>query len=86
MSRSIWLMSAGIAALTASPAFAQNNTQPTGQTSPVESAGEVNANGDVTPTDENPEEIVITAQGRRQVLQDVPIAVTAVSAETLQNT
>jgi outer membrane receptor protein involved in Fe transport len=79
-------MSAGIAALTASPAFAQNNTQSTGQTSPVESAGEVDANADVTPTDENPQEIVITAQGRRQVLQDVPIAVTAVSAETLQNT
>ncbi|HEY7809407.1 MAG TPA: TonB-dependent receptor [Allosphingosinicella sp.] len=86
MSRSFWLMSAGIAALTASPAFAQNNTQSTGQTSPVESAGEVDANADVTPTDENPQEIVITAQGRRQVLQDVPIAVTAVSAETLQNT
>jgi outer membrane receptor protein involved in Fe transport len=86
MSRSSWLLSAGIAALTASPAYAQDNSQPTGQTSPVEQAGEVNPNADVSPTDDGMgDEIVITAQGRTQVLQDVPISVTAISAETMQN-
>jgi iron complex outermembrane receptor protein len=29
--------------------------------------------------------IVVTAQGRSQLLADVPLAVSAVSAETLQN-
>ncbi|MGI8942961.1 MAG: TonB-dependent receptor, partial [Qipengyuania sp.] len=29
--------------------------------------------------------IVVTAQGRRQTLSDVPLSVNAVSAETLQN-
>ncbi len=33
--------------------------------------------------DDNP--IIVTAQGRQQQLQDVPIAISAVSAETLQN-
>ena len=85
MKKAVWLMSAGMFAL-AAPAHAQDNTTNTGQTSPVEQAGEVNPNVEVDPTDENAiEEIVVTAQGRRQVLQDVPIAVTAVSAESLQN-
>ena len=30
-------------------------------------------------------EIVVTAQGRSQLLSDVPVAISAVSAETLQN-
>jgi outer membrane receptor protein involved in Fe transport len=79
-------MSAGFAALAAAPAHAQDNTQPTGQTSPTEEAGEVSPDQDVTPTDDDyGEEIVVTAQGRSQILQDVPLAVSAVSAESLQN-
>ncbi|MFN5630687.1 MAG: TonB-dependent receptor, partial [Sphingomonadales bacterium] len=35
-------------------------------------------------TEENPE-IVVTAQGRSQLLSDVPVAISAVNAETLQN-
>ena len=31
------------------------------------------------------EEIVVTAQGRSQLLSDVPVAISAVNAETLQN-
>jgi iron complex outermembrane recepter protein len=86
MSKSIWLMSAGLFAIAAAPAHAQDNTQPTGETSQVEDAGEVDANSDVTPTDEaNYGDILVTAQGRTQVLQDVPLAVTAVSAESMQN-
>jgi outer membrane receptor protein involved in Fe transport len=89
MSKSFWLVSAGLCALAATPAYAQDQTSPTGDPSPVEEAGEVNANADVAPTDDlattNEGDIVITAQGRAQILQDVPIAVSAVSAESLQN-
>src|SRR3954468_20084263 len=86
--KTIWLTSAGAFALMATPAFAQNNTTPTGQTGPLEQSAEVNTNKDVTPTDQvtnNSNDIVITAQGRAQVLEDVPIAFSAVSAESLQN-
>ncbi len=85
MSKSVWLMSAAAFAF-ATPAYAQDNSTPVPETSPVEEAGEVDAQTDVSPTDDGLEdEIVITAQGRTQVLQDVPIAVTAVSAESMQN-
>jgi outer membrane receptor protein involved in Fe transport len=89
MSKTFWLMSAGMFALATTPAYAQDQTSPTGETTPVEQAGEVdaqtdvNANDDATPTDEG--DIVITAQGRTQILQDVPLAVSAVSAASLQN-
>jgi outer membrane receptor protein involved in Fe transport len=96
MSKSLWLVSAGLFALATTPAHAQDQTSPTGETSPVQEAGEVAADTDVAPTDEVAEQamgdtaeggdIVITAQGRAQVLQDVPIAVSAVSAESLQTT
>jgi iron complex outermembrane receptor protein len=87
MSKSFWMVSAGICALAATPAFAQDNTSPTGETSPVEEAGEVNPNVDVTPTDDAVDQgdIVVTAQGRTQILQDVPLAVSAVSAQSMQN-
>jgi outer membrane receptor protein involved in Fe transport len=35
--------------------------------------------------DDDDEEIVVTAQGRSQLLSDVPVAISAVNAETLQN-
>ena len=91
MSKSFWLVSVGLCALTATPAYAQDQTSPTGDPSPVEEAGEVDADADVAPADSavtdeaGGDDIVITAQGRAQILQDVPIAVSAVSAESLQN-
>jgi iron complex outermembrane receptor protein len=86
MSKSIWLMSAGMFALATTPAYAQDNTSPTGATSPLEQSAEVDADTDVEPGDDRGDnDIVVTAQGRTQVLQDVPIAVTAVSAESMQN-
>src|SRR3954469_16821410 len=84
MSKSVWLMSAGIVGLVAAPAQAQDNTTPTGQTSPTQQAGQVGGN-QPTANDENGSTIVIPAQQRPQVLQDVPIAVSAVSAQSLQN-
>jgi iron complex outermembrane receptor protein len=72
-----WLLSAGIAAL-ATPTFAHAQGT-TGTTGAADAAAQ--------PTDEaaNEGEIVVTAQGRRQVLQDVPLAVTAVGGPALQN-
>ncbi|MDB5720481.1 MAG: TonB-dependent receptor [Alphaproteobacteria bacterium] len=83
MSKSFWLMSVGAIALAAVPAHAQtNDTTP----SPVEQ-GAVNqpAAAPVAADEADQGEIIVTAQGRRQVLGDVPLAVSAVSAEALQN-
>ena len=90
MAKAHWMLSAGIFALTTAPAYAQDQTSPTGETSPTEESAEVNPNVDVEPTDELPVsddygDIVVTAQGRSQILQDVPLAISAVSAESLQN-
>jgi iron complex outermembrane receptor protein len=82
MSKSYWLLSAAAFAF-ATPAYAQDNSTPTNDPSPLQEAGEVDASTDTEAADEG--EIVITAQGRAQVLQDVPIAVTAVNAESMQN-
>ena len=86
MSKSFWLLSAGIFAL-AAPAHAQDATESTGATSTLQESAEVDAQTDVEPTDDvqQYDDIVVTAQGRTQVLQDVPLAVSAVSAESLQN-
>ncbi|HEX6218352.1 MAG TPA: TonB-dependent receptor plug domain-containing protein, partial [Sphingomicrobium sp.] len=81
MSKSVWLLSAGIAAI-ATPAFAQDTpppeNQPVGE-SPLEEAAVQQED------DESGQTIVVTAQGRRQLLQDVPLAVQAVGGQQLQN-
>lgn len=84
MRKSVWLLSAGLVALSC-PANAQDNQttpQPT-TPSPTEAAG-------VTPeaqaaSESDSGEIIVTAQGRRQVLQDVPIAVTAIGGGEMAN-
>ncbi|MDQ3140313.1 MAG: TonB-dependent receptor, partial [Pseudomonadota bacterium] len=75
MSKYLWLMSAGAFALS-TPAFAQDNSTQTATASSTQQA-EVQ--------DDEEEVIIVTAQGRQQVLQDVPLAVSAVSGDTLQN-
>ncbi len=92
MSKSFWLVSAGLLTLASSPALAQPtnpvNNQAGDNPAPTESPTE---GGAVQNQDANPGgvadsgEIVVTAQGRRQALQDVPLAVSAVSQESLQN-
>jgi iron complex outermembrane recepter protein len=76
MSKTYWLLSAGAAAL-AMPGFAhaQDAAQPA-----ADAAAQAT---DQAPEDEN--NIVVTAQGRRQVLQDVPVAVTAVGGQAMAN-
>jgi iron complex outermembrane receptor protein len=89
MRKSIWLLSTGLVALSA-PAFAQDATSTTAGGTPT------TATEAATPTEESPVEpastdaeqeevIVVTAQGRRQILQDVPISVTAVGGDAMEN-
>ena len=80
MSRKYWLLSAGVAAL-ALPGVAQ------AQDDPQPTTGSGTEQGAVQATDEQADDnnIVVTAQGRRQILQDVPLAVTAVGGESMQN-
>lgn len=73
------LSAVGVSALTmalAAPAFAQNTpaTETTRQDTADDNSGR------------DPNEIVVTAQGRAQVLADVPLAVSAVSAQQLERT
>ncbi|HET7816440.1 MAG TPA: TonB-dependent receptor [Sphingomicrobium sp.] len=85
MRKSAWLLSASLIALP-SAAFAQDTSQtppPGTEPSPTEQAATEPESQAVA--DAEPGEIIVTAQGRRQVLQDVPIAVTAVGADEMQN-
>ena len=72
----VWAAGVSLAALAITPtaAFAQAATgTATGATT------------DTTEDQTNPNEIVVTAQGRAQQLADVPVAISAVNAETLKN-
>src|SRR5215210_1738092 len=82
--KSVWLASAGLFAL-AVPAHAQQTDQPIEPSgaSPTEQAA-VEPESQAA-ADADPDEIIITAQGRTQVLQDVPIAVTSVTGQAMEN-
>jgi outer membrane receptor protein involved in Fe transport len=80
MTKGSLLASASFALLVAFPAFAQDTTQ---QTPPgTQSSAE---QGAVQPGPAEEGEIIVTATRRAQALSDVPIAVSAVTAEQLQN-
>ncbi len=97
MLKSMWLLSTCIFAVVASPAHAQDSSgsgDAAGQTptTPVDSptaAGAVQAETNPAPTpddsDVNRGEIIITATRRASPLSNVPIAVSAVTAQSLQN-
>ena len=77
-----YLLSAATIA-TATPAMAQNNSPE--PSSAATQTTTPTAAGSVTQDDQMGADIVVTAQGRAQALADVPVAISAVSAETLQN-
>ncbi|TPG09950.1 TonB-dependent receptor [Sphingomonas oligophenolica] len=91
MRTTAYLLSAAVIAI-AAPAAAQNNspdtaaTQQSGQTpTPDTDAAAVTQAPAPAVDDGYAGDIVITAQGRAQQLSDVPVAVSAISAATLQN-
>jgi len=85
MSKARWLLSAG-AIVFAAPAFAQptQDTVPT-QESPTEQGAADQEEEVQEGVRQEDGVIVVTAQGRAQRLQDVPLAVSAVGQEQLQN-
>ncbi|HZB69225.1 MAG TPA: TonB-dependent receptor [Sphingomicrobium sp.] len=84
--KSVWLLSAGLFALSV-PAQGQvvapdEPPEPSGATATEQAAVEPEAQA---AAETNPDEIIITAQGRTQILQDVPIAVTSVTGQAMEN-
>ena len=93
--KSVWLLGAAMV-VTATPALAQEQTVPPPTTpdttqsnaTPTEGATATNAAVDNQALERQPVDtgdIVITATRRNQALSDVPMAVSAVTADTLQN-
>src|SRR5690242_15164754 len=94
MRKSAWLLSAGLIALSC-PAYAQEtqpgpetdtdatSAQPT-QGATAEGAAVANVSNEQQPIDTG--DIVVTATRRNEALSDVPLAVSAVTAERLENT
>src|SRR6185503_6023341 len=89
---SAWLLSAGLFALS-TPAVAQPTSQSTtdtdkqtAQPTPGATEGAATQDQATTQQPENAGDIVITATRRNEALSDVPMAVSAVTAKTLQYT
>ncbi|MFL6850720.1 MAG: TonB-dependent receptor [Sphingomicrobium sp.] len=91
MQKSVWLLSAAVFAY-ASPTFAQTSQSTTdtdkGAAQPTPGATEGAAVQDQArePQPVDSSDIVITATRRNEALSDVPMAVSAVTAQTLRNT
>ena len=83
MRKSVWLLSAGLFALS-TPAFAQGTEPAPTSPAPSEAATPATDPLDAAAVDDS-EVIVVTAQGRNQILEDVPIAVTAIGSQAMQN-
>ncbi len=91
MRKSAWLLSAGLVAL-ATPAFAQTSQSNTdtdkaaAQPTPGAAEGAAVQDQAREPQPVDPNDIVITATRRNQALSDVPMAVSAVTAQQLEYT
>ena len=86
MRKSIWLLSAGMFAISA-PALAQETTEGSTSTAaegPTEAAAVEPA--DAEDTQQSDDSIIVTATRRNEALSDVPLAVSAVTGDTMQNT
>ena len=84
MRKSIWLLSAGFVAIS-TPAFAQDTQGSTATTAegPTEAAAVAPADAEDAPQEQD--SIIVTATRRSEALSDVPLAVSAVSGDTMQN-
>jgi outer membrane receptor protein involved in Fe transport len=94
MRKSTWLLSAGLFALS-TPAYAQSTTQAETDTDrggaeatqgATTEAGAVDDVANTENADQQTGDIVVTATRRNEALSDVPLAVSAVTAQQLQNT
>ena len=75
----------GAGAMLAPAAMAQNTSTPdTAEQTAVQTTAQ-DSTANAASVDNGNDVIVVTAQGRRQALADVPVAISAVNAETLQN-
>jgi len=81
MRKTAWLVTAAIAAM-ATPAYAQEDTQTASGAPEQEAAGD----NDRTEGGMAQGDIIVTATRRAEALADVPLAISAVTAETLENT
>ncbi|WP_309661663.1 TonB-dependent receptor plug domain-containing protein, partial [Sphingomonas sp.] len=85
--KSVWLLSAGLFAL-AVPAQAQVTDTDQGAAKPTDGATAEAAAVDNKAVDSRPVDtgdIIVTATRRNEALSDVPLAVSAITAETLEN-
>ena len=88
MRKSMWLLSAGLFALSC-PANAQETDSDGAAAQPTQGATAEGAAVDDQAIESQPVDtgdIVVTATRRNEALSDVPLAVSAVTAETLENT
>src|SRR5215212_11371194 len=90
--KSMWLLSAGLFVVSA-PAFAQTPPTPDApqpdSAPPTESGNSQTGTGGAQTSGQQQTEtgdIVITATRRNEALSDVPMAVSAITSETLENT
>ena len=86
MRKSVWLLSAGLFALSC-PAHAQETDTDQGSAEPTQEPTEAAAVDDQAMEQQSVDtsDIVITATRRNEALSDVPLAVSAVTADTLRN-
>nr|WP_314441789.1 TonB-dependent receptor [uncultured Sphingomonas sp.] len=87
MRKSMWLLSAGLFAIS-TPAFAQQTDTDQGAAQPTDGATAEAAAVDDTAQQapiNDAGDIVVTATRRNEALSDVPLAVSAVTAESLEN-
>ena len=89
MRKSIWLLSAGLFALS-TPAYAQKTDTDGTAARPTDGAtaeaGAVSTTATQTTAEPDSADIIVTATRRNEALSDVPLAVSAVTAESMQNT
>ena len=86
MSKSFWLLSSGVLALAAPIAASAQTLSGAATTASVASSQTEDAGAVASSAPTNMGDIVVTATRRASPLSDVPIAVSAITADALQNT